>query len=226
MRERRAAAVADGDLDRTRVDVPGDLQPFARQRVCVQYRVAQKFANDQDSIGDRVVEDSSRPQFIGECLARESYARRGTRQVDDARLPHLPDRPPRQSAARFSRAPHRFRCPNLLCRKPAGNEAMVTVPRQSQARERPGTTLCPASKGLRWTDRLLTLAWLYQIVIGRSPYEAGPSGRASRATADRRWGNDAGRRCAVVAAQSFGAPTAEFAVRGGAVTTARVQSAP
>ena len=101
MRDRRAAAIADGDLDRTRVDVPGDLQPFARQRVSVQYRVAQKFANDQDGIGDRVVEDSGRPQFLGECLARESYARRGTRQVDDTRLPHLPDRPPRQSAARF-----------------------------------------------------------------------------------------------------------------------------
>jgi hypothetical protein len=104
MRERRATAIADGDLDRTRVDIPGDLQPFARQRVCVQYRVAQKFANDQDSIGDRVVENSGRPQFIGECLARESYARRGTRQVDDTRLPHLPDRPPRQSAAHFARA--------------------------------------------------------------------------------------------------------------------------
>src|SRR5215469_8182095 len=102
--DRRAAAVADGDLDRTRVNVPGDLQPFAWQRVCVQYRVAQKFANDQDGIGDRVVEYSSRSQFIGERFARESYARRGTRQVDDTRLPHLPDRPPRQSAARFLRA--------------------------------------------------------------------------------------------------------------------------
>jgi hypothetical protein len=104
MRDRRAAAVAHGDLDRTRVDVPGDLQPFAGQRICVQYRVAQEFANDQNGIGDRVVEYSGRPQFIGECLARESYARRGTRQVDDTRLPHLPDRPPRQSAAHFARA--------------------------------------------------------------------------------------------------------------------------
>jgi len=108
VRDGRAATVADRDLDGARADRPGDLEPLAGQRVRVQDRVAQQFADDESGIGDRVIEYPCRPQVLGERLAREGYARRGTRQVDDARRPHLPDRPPRQSrraACRRRRVP-------------------------------------------------------------------------------------------------------------------------
>ena len=102
VRNRRAAAIADREFDAGPVDCPGHLQPLAWQRVGVQDRVAEQFADDEDGVPDRAIEDPGGPEFVGQCPAREGDAGRGTRQVDDARRPHLPCHPPRRRGATLS----------------------------------------------------------------------------------------------------------------------------
>jgi hypothetical protein len=105
-RDGRTAAIADRDLDGARVDCPGHLEPFARQRVSMQDRVAEQLADHKRRVRYRVVENPGRPQILGERLTRQRDARRSTRQVDDARRPHLPDRRPPAITASYFSAPH------------------------------------------------------------------------------------------------------------------------
>jgi hypothetical protein len=73
-------------------------------------------------------------------------------------------------------APQGFRCPNLLCRKPTGNEAMVTSARQTPPCEWPRTVLFPACKGLRPADGPLTLAWPLPDRYRPKPLRGAPTG--------------------------------------------------
>lgn len=163
MRDGRAAAVADRDLDRGTGHCPRHLQPFAWQRVSVQNRIAEQFADDEYGVPYGAIEHPGSPEVIGQRPARESDARRRTRQVDDARSSHLPGHPPSHRGAALS-ALRMFKCPAQYGRKPAVHEALLTIGGPVTCLRRPEITLCQASKALRPTDPALNGCLRYPIV--------------------------------------------------------------
>src|ERR1022692_3150006 len=95
LRPGRTAAVADRDLDRAAVDIPGHPETLARQRVRVQDGIAQQLAHDKRRVADRGIKDSGRTELSTQFPARHCDARRRTWQQHDARRPHLLEHPSR-----------------------------------------------------------------------------------------------------------------------------------
>lgn len=154
VRDCRAAAVTHRDLDRGAVHSPGDLKAFSGQRIRMQDRIAQEFADDESGVSDGVIEDADRAEFIGKSPAGEGDAGRRARQVDDSRRAHLPSHPPLPSRHDTFRAAD-FRCPDWRWRKPAEPEALIATGARTPARTGVVAAHFQASKALRLRDHPL-----------------------------------------------------------------------
>jgi len=84
------SAVSHGNLDGAVSQSPGEAKTRARQRPGVPDRIAQQFADNQDSVADDTVEDPGRSQLGCQPPASHRDTRRGARQEYGARYSHPP----------------------------------------------------------------------------------------------------------------------------------------